>query len=96
VTAWRRQLRVRLWIVSLALFVAGFAGRVAANVWIDNVAWSYPIEVDIQWYAYLAGLAAWVAWLALQATPRLIAPGCLVGVALTVASLFAVVSSILK
>jgi hypothetical protein len=37
-----------------------------------------------------------VAWLALQAKPKLIAPGCLDGVALAVASLFAVVSSIPK
>lgn len=94
--AWRNQLNVRLWLISLACFAAGFVGRLAANAWVDNVAWSYPIEVDIQFYAYLVGLVVWLAWLAVQAGPRRASLGCLVGVLLAVASFFALISCIPK
>jgi hypothetical protein len=90
------RLKARLWVLSLACFAAGFAGRMAANAGVGNVAWSYPIEVFIQWYAYLAGLALWLAWLSLQAEPRRIAPGCLAGVVLAIASFFAIIFSIPK
>lgn len=92
----RNQLRIRLWIVSLALFAAGFAGRLVANAGVDNVAWSYPIEVEVQWYAYWAGLVVWMLWLALQAGRKWTAPGCFTGVLLAVASFIALISSIPK
>ena len=93
---WRNRMRVRLWVVSLAFFAAGFLGRLMAHVGVDNVAWSYPIEVAIQWYAYFAGLTLWLAWLVLQAGPKRHAPGCLAGVVLAVGSFIALISSIPK
>lgn len=92
----RPEPRVRLWVVSLALFAGGFASRVAARVFVDNVAWSYPLEVGIQWYAYLAGLTVWVGWLVMQATPGRRGLGCMFGLLLAAAAFVAVLSSIPK
>jgi hypothetical protein len=91
-----RRTKLRLWVVSLALFVGGFASRLALDAQGD-VGSSYPAAVAIQWYAYGAGLVVWAAWWALQAPPgRGSALGCLAGVLLAIASLFAVISSIPK
>lgn len=86
----------RLWLISLAFFAGGFAGRVAINVGVGNVAWSCPIEVEIQWYAYWTGLIIWMLWLAIQANPQTRAPGCLSGLGLAFASVIAIGTSIPK
>lgn len=90
------QLKVRLWLVSLACFAGGYVGSLAVNAGVGNVGWSYPIEVEIQWYSYLAGLATWLLWLALQAEWRLVPLGCLIWVVLAVASFIFLISSIPK
>jgi hypothetical protein len=88
--------RIRLWVVSLALFVGGFAARVVANAKVDDVGSTYPAVVSLQGLAYMAGFAFWVAWLEWQAGPGRTMPGCLVGVALAVFSFLALLSSIPK
>ncbi len=93
---WHRQLKVRLWIVSLAFFVAGFVGRFIVNYEVGNVAWSYPIEIGVQWNSYLAGMAVWLGWLVFQAGPKQKAPGCFVGVVLAFVSVVAMISSLPK
>lgn len=92
----RRESRVRLWLVSLTLFVAGFAARLFLEG-AGEEADMYPAAVAIQYYAYFAGLVTWAAWMTFQAgSSRAYGFGCLGGIALAVFSLFAVISSIPK
>src|SRR5690348_6949011 len=91
-----RRPSVRLWVISLALLAGGFAWSVAVRAWVDNVDYSYPLEVEIQGYAYLAGLLLWTAWVAGKAQPGRRGSGCLLGLVLAIACFFALISSIPK
>jgi hypothetical protein len=88
--------KLRLWVISLLLFAGGFAGRVATNAWIDNIAYSYPLEVGIHFLAYGAGLAVWGSWWALQAQPDRRGLGCLLGLVLAAAAFITILSSVPK
>jgi hypothetical protein len=89
-------MKARLWLISLIFFAGGLFGSMWVNAGVENIAWSYPIEVEIQWYAYWAGLITWMLWLAVQAERRLVPLGCFIGIVLAVASLIAIISAIPK
>lgn len=81
---------VRLWLVSLLLFVGGFAGKLvmeaqpgATDGYIVTMLW------QMGWYA--AGLVMWLWWCNTQ--PQESKAGCWIGVVLVVGAVFAVMSS---
>lgn len=53
---------VRLWLVAVTLFVAGFAGRLVLKQATPYEAYSYPSAIAIQFYFYAAGLFVLMVW----------------------------------
>jgi peptidoglycan/LPS O-acetylase OafA/YrhL len=87
--------RLRLWIVSLALFVAGFVGRAVLSAQ-GNVAYSYPYSVVLQELAYGLALFCWLSSCAIQAGPRQRVGSCLFGFLLAIAACAGILTTIPK
>lgn len=88
-------LRVRLWAVSIVLFVGGFVGRLVVDAQGD-VAYSYQYAVDLQCCAYGAGLYLLGMWAVLAVWRDRWTTGCAIWIVVAFASAIAVLSSVPK
>lgn len=81
---------VRLWLVSLLLFVSGFVGKLVMEGE-KPPEQGYPVVIlwQVGWYA--AGLVVWLCWCGTQAAKG--KGGCWIGVVLAIAAVLAVMSS---
>jgi hypothetical protein len=89
-------LKLRLWVVALALFAIGAIAR-SVFLYQGNEAYSYPYAVEFQLYPYGAALAVLALWILFQTRrARQLAIGCVLWLFMAIASVAAVLSSIPK
>jgi hypothetical protein len=86
----RRKPLVRLWLVAVLLFAAGFVGKRVLEAQ-PGTADGYIVTILWQMGWYAAGLVAWFWWACTQSAADKL--GCGVGLGLMVAATFDVMSS---